>query len=383
VGDGHHPDVLFVITDLAVGGAEHQVIDLSIRLARRGWRVHLVSLQPPAIPLGHLRDAGASVEHLNMRTHGRDPRVVLRLARAIRRCRPGVVHSHMVHANLAARGARVLSGMRPLVSSSHSSSEGGRWRRLALRMTRGLDSLSTCVSQRALRAYIRDGVISRRRAAWVPNGVDLARFHRSDEARSSVRRELGIDTGGFLWLGVGRLTALKRQDRLVRAFAELGDASTMLAFVGDGELRGELTAQAEASTARDRVRFLGRRDDPEAWMSAADALALCSEEEALPMVLIEAAACELPSVATDVGGCREVVVDDATGTLVDPDDMSSLVDAMRAMVSRSGRERAAIGKAARGLATERFDMDRIVERWEAIYASLGAHPTGANLSGPS
>jgi glycosyltransferase involved in cell wall biosynthesis len=289
----------------------------------------------------------------------------------------------MVHANLAARGARVLSGMRPLVSSSHSSSEGGRWRRLALRMTRGLDSLSTCVSQRALRAYIRDGVISRRRAAWVPNGVDLARFHRSDEARSSVRRELGIDTGGFLWLGVGRLTALKRQDRLVRAFAELGDASTMLAFVGDGELRGELTAQAEASTARDRVRFLGRRDDPEAWMSAADALALCSQEEALPMVLIEAAACELPSVATDVGGCREVVVDDATGTLVDPDDMSSLVDAMRAMVSRSGRERAAIGKAARGLATERFDMDRIVERWEAIYASLGAHPTGANLSGPS
>jgi glycosyltransferase involved in cell wall biosynthesis len=383
VGDGHHPDVLFVITDLAVGGAEHQVIDLSIRLARRGWRVHLVSLQPPAMPLGSLSDAGVSVEHLGMRTRGRDPRVILRLASAIRRSRPDVVHSHMVHANLAARSARLLSGMRPLVSSSHSTSEGGHWRRLALRTTKGLDSLSTCVSKGALRAFVRDGVISRRRAEWVPNGVDLARFHRSDDARSSVRTELGIDADGFLWLAVGRLTALKRHDRLLHAFADLGDASAMLALAGDGELRGELTAQAQASTARGRVRLLGRRGDPEALMSAADGLALCSEEEALPIVLIEAAACELPSVATDVGGCREVVVDNMTGTLVDPDDMSSLVDAMRAMMSRSGRERAAMGKAARGLATERFDIDRIVARWEAIYTSLGAHPTGARLSSAS
>jgi len=379
VGDGRHPDVLLVITDLAVGGAEHQVIDLSIRLARRGWRVHLVSLQPPAMPLGALNEAGVSVEHLGMRVHGRDPRVVLRLARTIRRCRPSVVHSHMVHANLAARGARPLSGMRPLVSSSHSISEGGRWRRLALRATRGLDSLSTCVSQMALRAYVRDGVVSRRRAAWVPNGVDLERFHRSDKARSKVRTALGVDKEAFLWLAVGRLTELKRHDRLLDAFAELDDRSAMLALAGDGELRADLLTQAQASAARDQVMFLGRRDDPEALMSAADALALCSQEEALPMVLIEAAGCELPSVATDVGGCREVVDDAVTGALADPDSSSSLVDAMRAMMSRSSGERAAMGKAARALAAERFDMDRIVGRWESIYRSLGAHPTGIDL----
>jgi glycosyltransferase involved in cell wall biosynthesis len=123
--------------------------------------------------------------------------------------------------------------------------------------------------------------------------------------------------------------------------------------------------------------LLGLRRDPEAMMSAADGFVLSSDSEALPLVLAEAAACEVPLVATDVGGCRELVLDGVSGLLVEPGDASALRDAMAAIVERPMDERRAMGRAGRAFATERFDIDGVVDRWEGAYEDVGVRRPAA------
>jgi glycosyltransferase involved in cell wall biosynthesis len=362
--------VLFVLTDVAVGGAEHQVLEVAMRLSERGWVVSIVSLIRPELDTRELEEAGITLEHLGITRSSWDPRAVIRLRRIVRGRRPRIVHSHMVHANLLTRVTRPLIGMRPpLICTSHSSSEGGRGRRLALRVTDPLATKTSHVSRSALERYVEQRIIAPDRAVWIPNGVDLERFRRSESMRDRVRRELGIDQGTFLWLTVGRQTALKNQHRLLQSFASL-EGEPVLALAGIGELHEELKERAESSVARGRIVFLGPRNDPEALMSAADGFVLSSEHEALPMVLLEAASCELVMVATDVGGCGEVIDDGTTGRLADPSDPGALTEAMSSIMSLSVEERRRMGRAARTSMRERYDIETVTGRWEELYRTL-------------
>jgi glycosyltransferase involved in cell wall biosynthesis len=127
--------ILFVLTGLAYGGAETQLVRLAIRLKLRGWEVAVASLMPPKAYVEDLEAAGIPVFSLNIRRKLPDPRPVLRLARIIRKWQPDVVHSHMVHANLLARIVRFLAPIPVLICSARSIDEGGRFREILYRLT--------------------------------------------------------------------------------------------------------------------------------------------------------------------------------------------------------------------------------------------------------
>ena len=364
-------DILFVMTDLAVGGAENQVQELAVRLSARGWRVALTSMMPPDIPSPRLADAGVDVENLSMRRASWNPSAIVKLRRIIRRRRPGVVHSHMVHANLLTRITKPVSGMPTLICTSHNLHEGAALRTWAVRLTDRLSDMTTHVSRTGLARYLNERVAHPDRAMWIPNGIDLERFRRSESRRRAVRDQIGVSEDQFLWLTVGRLSKQKAHERLIAAFSAIPEAA-VLALVGEGPLATEVEQIAARSSAWERIRFLGPRPDPEAVMSAADGFVLSSSWEGLPLVLMEAAACELPIVSTDVGGCRELVEDGTSGILVPSMEPSALADAMRDIMERSSTERAAMGTAGRALAEDMYDIERVVEEWEALYHSLGA-----------
>jgi glycosyltransferase involved in cell wall biosynthesis len=371
VGQPDRIDVLFVSTDLEVGGAEHEVVDMAMRLTGRGWSVAVVSLKPSGPASERLVLAGIGVEHLGLDRAYRLPRAYARFRGIMRRLRPRVVHSHMFHANVFTRLTLLGSGaVPPLINTSHSDGEGSRARFVAIRLTDRLATVTTHPSKLVLERYVAEGVVSRERAKHVPNGVDLERFRRSERVRSRVRDELGIHDGAFLWLTVGTLRALKRHDLLVGAFETL-DGEPILIVAGEGDERPRLEARVSRSPARGRISLLGLRDDPEALMSAADGFVLCSDSEALPLVLVEAAGCELPVVATDVGGCRELVTDDVTGLLVPPRDPVALRAAMASIARRPKEDRSTMGRAGREAMQPGFDIDHVVGRWEQLYGSLG------------
>ncbi len=303
---------------------------------------------------------------------------IARLRRIVRNHRPRLIHSHMVHANLLTRVTRPLSGSPPLVSTSHNINEGGPHRAWALRLTDSLSTRTTHVSRLGLSQYLRHRIVKPERAVWIPNGIDLDRFRPSESRRVTQRKGLGIGDEHFLWLSVASLTHQKALDRLLLAFARL-PGIPVLAIAGTGPESSNLRGLARRLGVQDRVLFLGVRSDPEALMNAADAFVLSSRWEGLPLVLMEAAASGLPIVATNVGGCRELVEAGATGILVSPSPSASeLSDAMRSLIESSANDRRSMGSAGRSRMAE-YEITRIVYRWRSYLhadhdASSGSLP---------
>lgn len=363
--------LLFLITGLAYGGAETQLVRLATRLKARGWEVRVVSLMPPKAYVEELERAGILVASLEIRRKLPDPRPVIRLARLFRAWRPQIVHSHMVHANLFARVVRLLAPVPVLVCTAHNIGEGCRPRELLYWISDPLCDLTTQVSQAGLERYVRVGAVPRHKIRYIPNGVDTGRFRSDPETRQGLREELGLGTA-FVWLAVGRFDVQKDYPTMLQAFARVARErrEALLLITGDGSLRPAMERLALELGLRDQVKFLGiRRDVPE-LMNAADAYVMSSAWEGMPMVLLEASATALPIVATDVGGNSEVVIEGESGFLVHPKDPEALAQAMLRLMGLPEEERRRMGEVGRRHVEQNYALDRVVDRWEALYGEL-------------
>jgi glycosyltransferase involved in cell wall biosynthesis len=363
--------ILFLITDLNTGGAETQLVRLAKRLAVRGWGIRVGSLMTPNTYVDELEQDGIPVFSLGIQHTPLTPWPGIQLARYIRAWQPHVVHSFMVHANLLARMVRPLASVPVLICSARSTDEGGRLREILYRLTDPLCDLTTQVSQAGLDRYVRVGAVPRHKIRHIPNGVDVDRFCPDPKARRQVRGALYVEEA-FVWLAVGRLSPPKDYPSMLHAFARLAEErpEALLLIAGDGPLRTNEEALAHDLGLEDRVRFLGiRRDVPE-LMNAADAYVMSSAWEGMPNVLLEAGATGLPIVATDVGGNREVVVDDKTGVLVPAKNPKALAQAMLDVMDRAPEHRRAMGEAGRMHVNAHYSLDAVVDQWEMLYREL-------------
>ena len=363
--------ILFVITGLAFGGAEVQVVSLARKLRQRGWSVTVVSLMSPRAFVEELGADGVEVASLGMERGRADWRAVWKLREVVRRHRPQVVHSHMVHANLLARVTRILAPVPALVCTAHNTDEGAQWRYRAYRLTDPLCDFMTNVSEVSVQASIERGAAPAAKIQCIPNGVDLDRFEEDEAVGHGIRRDLGLDDH-FLWLAIGRLEPQKDYPNMLRAFASLAERfrHARLAVVGDGPLRDDLATLANRLDIADRVMWLGIREDIPALLQAADAFVLSSKYEGLPMVLLEATASGLPVVATSGGGVAEIVSEDAGGLLVVPENANALRGAMEQVMMLTPAERAEWGRQASERTRARYSLDAVTDRWEGVYSSL-------------
>ena len=152
-----------------------------------------------------------------------------------------------------------------------------------------------------------------------------------------------------MWLAIGRLTEQKAYPNLLRAFSTVVDSlpRSKLVVVGRGPLRAELESLVQAWELRDRVSFLGFRDDVPELLAAADALIMGSRYEGMPNAVVEALASELPVVATNVGAIPELIEEGVNGYLVPPSDPQALSRAMTKLAMAPRRERLEMGRRGR------------------------------------
>ena len=362
--------VAFVIPGIdRLGGAERQAILLAKGLAARGWRVSMVALTGDGGEAGsELQAGGVGFVSLHMRKGVADPRGWIRFRRWLTAEKPDVLHTHLPHAAWMARGSRLLTPMRALIDTVHTSSTGTRLRRAAYRMSGGLSDRVTAVSGDVADAYIAARTVNKKRTLVLPNGIDVEEWKADSGVRERTRRELGL-TDEFLWCAVGRLEPVKDHPTLLRAMAALPD-SAHLAIVGAGVEEGRLRAMAAQPGLERRVRFLGFRADVRTWMQAADALVLSSLWEGLPMSLLEAGACGLPSIATDVPGSRALIREGVTGFLAESGSADSLRRAMLRLMQMGRGDRLKMGIDARRRVVEQFGVGAVLDRWEALYGEV-------------
>jgi len=207
----------------------------------------------------------------------------------------------------------------------------------------------------------------------IPNGVDLTLFAPATVGeRRNLRARLGIPEDRVVCAFVGRLTPQKDPDLLLEAWAMGRRPDAHLVLVGDGPLRSRLEARVTSGPNPGRVTFAGATADVAPYLRAADLLVLPSQAEGMSNVILEAMACGLPVVATDVPGNREMLGEEGrAGLLVPAGHPAPLAEAIETVVA-SATLRREIGSAARAVVEKRFDIQGVVTQYLSLYAAL--HP---------
>jgi glycosyltransferase involved in cell wall biosynthesis len=338
-------------------------------LRQRGWRVTVVALSGKGgDALAELTAAGIGFLTLQMRKGIADPRGWIRFNGWLRRESPDVVHAHLPHATWLARWSRLAVPVRVFVDTLHSCSTGTAVRRVGYRLSGWLGDRVTAVSQAAAAAHLAGGMVEEAKLTVLPNSVNVELWRPDAQARSIIRRELGLNEE-FLWLAAGRLEPVKDYPTLLAALVSVPEPAKLL-IAGSGILQHELSRLSVQLGLERRVRFLGFQPNLLRWMRAADGFVLSSRCEGLPMGLIEAAACALSAVATDGPGTSEVLIDGRTGYLTPVGDSQLLAESMTKLMQTPAEKRRAMSDLARQLAVERFSLEAILDQWEMLYSTL-------------
>jgi len=366
--------IVTVLNSLGMGGAEKLALAVAERMASRGHTVALLVLKPR---LAEEWPASIPVVHLDVRKTPFSVAAGLwRGRRFLRAFRPDLVHSHSFHSNLFARWLKLVVPSPAVISNLHNVNEGGRLRMAAYRLTDPLARRTVAISEAARQRFVALKAVSARKSAVVPIGIDVAHFASDAQRRARMRTEMGAAAGSgaeFIWLAVGRISPAKDYPNLLEAFAQLRKqrAGTRLWIVGGGEANAriaELRAIGAEIGVEGAVRWLGLRRDLPALLDAADGFVQGSAWEGMPQSVAEAMAMEVPVVATDVGGVRELMGD--AGMLVPAKNPEALARAMLAAMQQSREERAQRVRAARERIVKRFSIDAATDAWEALYRQL-------------
>ena len=397
-----------IITRLNIGGPSIQAIGLTHDLREHGFETRLIhgavaESEGDMRTLLPLDEASAMyvADLVRPISPARDLRALWRIYRALRTWQPDIVHTHMAKAGTVGRVAALLynrtrsaSRRARLIHTYHGHVFEGYFgspstrlflfiERWLARRTDALVAISPQVQSDLTGTY---GIARHGQVHLVPLGFNLARFLSVDDGqRPRARAALDVPSDAIVVSTVGRLTAIKQHGLFLEMAAALAQQSSSFVFViaGDGELRAELEARADALGLRSRVRFLGWRGDLDTIYAATDVFVLTSRNEGTPVALIEAMASGVASVSTDVGGVRDVIVSDQVGSLVPFGDAAALADAV-ARFAESATVRRQVGLAARESVRARFDVRRLVADVSRLYRQLlgdsPAESTGSRQS---
>ena len=388
--DGQGPGqvrVLRVIARLNVGGPARHVALLNAGMDRdprfRSWLVTGTENPREGTLLRYAQDRGVEPlvipEIVGQASFApRDLVALAKLTALTRRLRPHVVHTHTAKAGFLGRLAARAAGVPVVLHTYHGHVLSGYYGRAKTRtlqlMERGLARMSDqliAVSNRVRDDLVQLRVAPAARFRVVPLGLDLAPLFDISGQRGALRRELGVTPDAPLVGIVGRLFPIKNHalflDAAARLLTERPDARFVI--VGDGALRGDLEARAQAPDLAGRVFFTGWRHDLATIYADLDVLAVSSRNEGTPVSAIEAMAAGCAVVATRVGGLPDLIADGRTGILVGPDDPVALASAIGQTLMDPDRMRT-IRAAARADVEQRFMATRLVTDMQDLYLHL-------------
>jgi glycosyltransferase involved in cell wall biosynthesis len=360
--------VAYVYVHLRPGGAERHLQTALQFLDRRRFEPSVLCLTEPGAIGEQIRAAGVPLASFGLPRHGLwRPRGLLRVARRLRLIRPGIVHTHMYHANTYGRIAAALARAPRVVATVHTT--GGHRllkQRLMNRLLDPMTDRTIAVSEEGRRTLLAEGGIAPGKTAVIHNGVDLRRFRLAVSA-AEARARIGVPPDALVVAAVARLEPEKRHADLLEAFrrvrAETPAARLLLA--GDGSLNAALRKEVDRMGMGECVALLGHRDDVPELLRATDVFVLPSSREGSPLAVIEAMASAVPVVASAVGGIPEMVGPGA-GVLFRAGDVAALTAALRQMAARPDL-RAAMGAAGRERAAAEFSAERMAAQLQSLY----------------
>jgi glycosyltransferase involved in cell wall biosynthesis len=365
----NRPRVALVsLSPLAVGGIETHLLQLIAGL-RDAYSFQVIGTiaEPFAT-----QAAALGAECIPLPPGGQlDLGMILRLRMEFRRGRYSLIHTHDTRSGLLGRIAAKLAGI-PALHTVHTPSfflpkspaKAGLYRAMERLLNNHFSSGVIFVSPTIQEIYRSGKLIRASKAHLIVNGLEPEWLR--------LRRKASGRGRGINFLYVGRLAPEKGLPLLAEGFSRIapGLPSAHLQIVGDGPLREAVLEIARRDGWMSRLYLPGRldREQTRRILRSADIFVLPSRFESMPYTLLEAMACGLPCIATDVGGSRDLVADGVTGLLVPSMDADALAGAMRRL-AKSAVLRSQMGDAARQRARE-FPLGKMLDATRNVYRDL-------------
>jgi N-acetyl-alpha-D-glucosaminyl L-malate synthase BshA len=370
-----------IVCYASIGGSGIVATELAKTLARRGHQVHLISADTPFRLGGY--HAGLTFHQVQTPSYPlfHEPQYVLSLANRIvqvaRRFSLDIIHAHYAvpHATAAWLAQQVLgsSGQRSprVVTTLHGTDitlvgNDPSFAEIVAYSIQQSDGI-TAVSD-SLRAATRLELGVTRDIVVVPNFLDCATYRRQFEPE--LRRELAPDAAAKLVIHMSNFRPVKRIDRVMQVFERIArHVPARLLLVGDGPELATAHRLGRELGVSAQVELLGAQEAIIPLLSVADVFLLPSAQESFGLAALEAMACEVPVVASNVGGLPEVIEHGVTGFLHPQDDVEGMAaSAVAVLTDATLRDR--IVRAAARQVRERFCTDRVVPMYERCYAEV-------------
>ena len=350
--------------ELGFAGGETQVLGLTLALAAGGHRAELI-----CDPAGRLweraLDAGIRCHPIRIR-NAIDLAAGVKLRAILKRERYDVVHFHTSRAHSMAPLARSFGSTLMVTRRMDYRPNRVFAPYLFNRAVDGVVAISTGVADSLAAAGV-----DRARVTVVHSGVDCERFRPpTSQERADARGALNISDTDFVISAVGALEQRKGHRYLIEAIRALAAPAASVKvkcfIVGQGSIHRVLQGEIAVSRSLDRIKLLGRVDDPREILWASDLFAMPSLKEGLGVAALEAMAAGLPVIASDVGGLREVVEDGRSGIVVRPANAGAIASAI-GRLAESAELRSQMGAAARARVVENYSIETMAARTLALY----------------
>lgn len=308
---------------------------------------------------------------------GGDVRAFWSLVRLLRAERPDIVHTHTAKAGVLGRIAAIVARVPVRVHTFHGHVLHGYF---SPYITRAITMVERLLAKRttalvAVGSQVRDDLLAAgigRPDQFTVMAPGVAIDAPATKAEAKQRFDIPADTSVILF--VGRLTSIKRPDRLIELFRLVRQSvpKAVLVIAGEGDLLERTRSQAQ--DLGDSVRFLGWQSDLSAVYPVADVVVLTSDNEGMPVTLIEAQMLGIPCVTTDVGSTGEVVLDQRTGFVTDKEPNVIADAVVKVLTDRDLAAR--LSAEAHRHAEQAFGANRLVNDHAELYRSLVARRQG-------
>ena len=370
--------VMRIIARMNVGGPAVQISGLMRHFDKNKFEQILVTGYCAEDESDYLETSATDVSATRIEGLGRsislfgDLKALFKLVNLIRTFKPDIVHTHTAKAGVLGRIASILSGHKSIrIHTFHGHLLHGYFGKfktlLFIYLERALALSTTKIF--AVGSKVKDDLVNVKIAPKdkfivMPPGLEL----RDMPTRQEALKSLGLDPSKIYCSFIGRITQIKRPDRFLSVVENSKKRNLNLHFIvaGAGDLLEETIAN---SKTRDLpITFLGWREDIETILSASDIVILTSDNEGMPLSLIQAGMAGRPVVTTNVGSVGEIVKDGVSGYITDfnPDQLSNSLEKL----STDPDLRNSMGKAAVELTTTNFGVMRLVTDHQKIYQSL-------------
>ena len=369
--------VVYIVTRMNTGGVAVLISELVTGLDPERYEVHLITGKCTPDEEDYIKARRLHLGEISILSMGRslspysDFRSLLSLLKYLHQLKPNIVHTHTskagllgrIAAKLAAPNAKIVHTFHGHLLHSYFSKTATRFLTVTERLLAKISDLLISMGNEVKQDLLDSKIGNQEQFVITYPGVRANLPNLKNVKAGKYKSNHGEKV---IFTFVGRLSPIKRCDRIVElaSMKEIDDAGIHFLIIGDGELRSQLESQSVGLP----ITFIGWESNTEDWLAVSDAAILLSDNEAVPLAMIEAGFAGLPVVATNVGSMADVVIDEENGFLVGLkiDEIAEKV----LLLAKNDDLRLQMGIMGKTLASERFSVEAMISKHQEIYSKL-------------